>query len=153
MGTSTDGILAYGYDLGGPDEGWNIRFAGVEDEYENPDWYDDENEEGDGFGEVAMKRLLAAVGFTETDWRAEGYRERLRAAEAAVGVTFEAHCSGDYPMHLITAKVFTARRGHAKEVDFTLPDNADERLAWALDVLGIDVDDKKPAWLLASYWG
>lgn len=22
MGTSTDGILAYGYDLGGPDEGW-----------------------------------------------------------------------------------------------------------------------------------
>lgn len=142
MGTSTDGILAYGYDLGE-----EIRFKD-HGEDETPDWYDEDDPL-----ESFQKRLLTAVGFTETEWRAEGYFERKKAAEKLVVVEFDSHCSGDYPMYLLGAVIHTASRGHARDMDFTLPENADERLAWAVETLGLDVGDQKPRWLLASYWG
>lgn len=150
MSTSTDGILFYGYDLGGPeDDGPAFKDLG---EDEHPTWYDPDDEDAD-FIEAATTALLAAVGFTETDWRADGYHERKKAAEERMGVELDSHCSGEYPMYLLAAKKTTAARGYPKEVDFTLPDNADERLAWAIGVLGLDVGDQKPRWLLASYWG
>jgi hypothetical protein len=140
MGTSTNGILAYGYDLGDP-----------QDDFDPDDfpWYD----EDEGFDESAEKALLAAHGFTETDWRADGYFERKSAAEKTIGVELVAHCSGDYPMYLLAAARQTARRGYVEVVDRTVPDNADERLRWALGVLGITPKAEKPQWLLVSYWG
>lgn len=140
MGTSTNGMLAYGYDLG--------EEFGFEDTAE-PDWYD----ETDGWQESAEKALLAAHGFTETDWRVDGYFARLEAAKKEMGVEFDVYCSGDYPLYLIAAKVQTVYRGDADPVDMTLPDNADERIAWALGVLGVKPKADKPQWLLASYWG
>lgn len=143
MGTSTNGILAYGYDLG-------EDFAGLNDyQRDEPDWFD----EREGWRESAHITLLKAHGFAETDWQADGFFERKREAEKAMGVELKAYCSSEYSMYLLAAKVQTCYRGDADPVDLTLPDNADERLSWALGVLGITPKADKPQWLLASYWG
>ena len=68
MGQSTNGILAYGYDLGG-EEGWKLQGLGEYDELPALDWYDPDNEEGDDLQSAAERRLLVEIaGFTETDW-------------------------------------------------------------------------------------
>lgn len=153
MGTSTDAYLMYGYDLGS-DEGWKIQGLGECDERE-PDWLED-----DDLASSAEKRLLASVGFTERWARHnEGYFDRKKAAEAQVGVTIESHCSGEYPMYVLSAKKFKACRGDVTTVDpaFLQSAVADEdligKLARACEALGIRPTQEKPAWLLCSYWG
>lgn len=153
MGTSTNAYLMYGYDLGDAD-GWKIQ--GI-DEYEpwEPEWLD----EGEGLHGSAEKLLLAAVGFTETDWHADGYFDRKKAAEEQAGVEIESHCSGEYPMYVLSAKKITAYRGDVKTVDFAalqahvLDADLDGKLARACDVLGLRPVQEQPAWLLCSYWG
>jgi hypothetical protein len=155
MGQSTDGILAYGYDIKRPGEGMQFREL---DEDDVPRWLrdsDDEDADWLDFGDAAMQRLLAANGFTET-WETrtgDGYHARESEAKAALGVDIVTHCSGEYPMYLLAAKSQEARRSYPEAADFTLPENGDERLAWALEVLGIKPEADKPQWLLASYWG
>lgn len=148
MGTSTDAILAFGYDLGdSPDFGL--------DEDSVPTWYDDEIE---GFADAATRRLLDASGFTERyeDDR-PGYDDREREALAALGVEVVQHCSDSAPEWILAAKVITAPRGYPEVI--SLPDLADnlarweERLAWAVDSLQLKVPDGRPEWLLASDWG
>ncbi|MFF8100157.1 hypothetical protein ACF07S_10335 [Streptomyces sp. NPDC016640] len=159
MGQSTNGMLVYGYDLGGEEE-WKIREAGEYGELPPLDWFDPDNEEGDGFQEAAERRLLAQLAdFTETDWRADGYFEREREAKARLGVEFDTYCSGDYPMYLLAAKVITVYRGSAEEIDMTelaiAPEmnGWDEKLNAAVQALGITPTQDKPKWLLCSYWG
>lgn len=162
MGTSTDGILAYGYDLGGSEGEWKVRETG---EYGalNVGWLpeeDDEDDEGDHDIVTLMeKRLLVASGFAETDWEAEGYFARERAAEESIGVKVESYCSGDYPMYVLAAKVITASRGDCEPIDMgalaapELLAGWDAKLSAALGVLGITPEQEKPSWLLCSYWG
>ncbi|MGW2010910.1 hypothetical protein [Streptomyces nigrescens] len=159
MGQSTDGILAYGYDLGG-DDGWKIREAGEYGELPAFDWYDEEAEDGD-FQEAAEKRLLAEVaGFAE-EWSSgnDGYFEREREAKARLGVEFDTYCSGDYPMFLLATKVITVRRGDIKAIDMAdlavTPEmnQWDEKLRAALNALGITPTQEQAQWLLCSYWG
>lgn len=146
MTTSTDGILAYGFDLGD-----DFGFDGDD----TPDWAaEDDNGRIDWAGD-AQRALLTATGFTEVyeDGRA-GYFAREREAEAALGVAFVAHCSDGYPMWLLAASSQTARRGFPEPVDMALPAGADERLAWAVETLGLDhLKGRQPTWLLASWRG
>lgn len=159
MGQSTNAMLMYGYHLGGPDGGWEIQQA---DEFGGLDvnqipWLrlDDESD----FITQAEQKLLESVGFTETDWQADGYFDRERAAEARLGVTFESHCSGDYPMWVLAAAEMTAYRGDARIVDLAAlaqqvaDEGWDDKLAAAVEALGITPKQAKPAWLLCSYWG
>jgi hypothetical protein len=147
MSTSTDGILAYGYDL--------TEWAENLDEGAH-DWLseDDDSELGDAI----ERTLLAAVGFTATwetwDKSAEGrsFYAAEDDAKKLLGVELVTHCSGDYPAYILAAKSQTASRGCPRPIDLTLPDNADERLRWAVGVLGIS-QLAEPQWLLASYWG
>lgn len=162
MGVSTNGILAYGYDLGGEDE-WKVREA---DEYgglipHTGGWAPDpETEEGYDLIGLAERHLLAASGFTETyeDGR-EGYFGRENAAKEALGVEFEAYCSDDYTMYVLAAKVLTAHRGDVQDAAaFILAaeearPEMDAKLRVALEALGITPVQEKPAWLLCSYWG
>lgn len=162
MGTSTDGILAYGYDLGGDEEGWKVRETGEYGDLKL-DWLADAGEDGDEDNDVVeqmRKRLLAVVaGFTETDWEADGYFDRESDAENAVGVGFESYCSGEYPMYVLAAKVITAKRGDCDVIDMAAlsdPETLaghDAKLSAALTALGITPAQGKPAWLLCSYWG
>lgn len=154
MGVSTDGILAYGYNLGGDDSGWEVAQA---DEYGGLtlDWLD----EDDDFAAEAEKRLLAAAGFTETDWQVDGYFAREKAAKEGLGVKFESYCSGDYPLYVLAAKVITVSRGYVEHIDMTELVEApnvhgwDDKLRGALEILGLTPKQESPRWLLCSYWG
>jgi hypothetical protein len=155
MGQSTNGMLVYGYNFG-----WEIEEVGEYGEW-HPSWLNsdsDEDESGDVI-EAAGKVLLASVGFAETDWRADGYHDRLRAAEAQLGVEFDSYCSGDYPMWCLAAHITTVYRGDVKEIDFGALEKArvdggwDGKLAAAIQALGVTPKQAQPRWLLVSYWG
>lgn len=160
VGVSTDAILAYGYDLGGPEE-WKIQ--GVEQWAADPpfDWYDRDNDDGYGFVDQAQRRLLAAVGYDvdQPYENSDEYRARLSAARAQVGVTIVKHVSGNYPMYIVAAWQMTAGRGYLKELDLVeLLTNQrsldwDEKLVTALRNLDIVPIQPQPCWLLCSYWG
>lgn len=155
MTTSTDATLAYGYNLGDDPD-----FAGL-DYGDHPSWltsWDDEDDEGN-FSDDAERRLLDAAGYTAR-WEAEAPgryvdRDRIEAALAEIGVVIETHCSDEAPMYVLAAAgaVTTATRGTPETITgLTVPEGADERLAWAVETLGLDVGDAQPAWLLFSYW-
>ncbi|MGW1950116.1 hypothetical protein ACWCRC_38155 [Streptomyces sp. NPDC001940] len=160
MGQSTNAMLAYGYDLGGEEE-WKLEGLGEYGELPELPWFNEDDGEGDGFQEAAERRLLAEItGFTET-WSpdSDGYFDRERAAKARLGVQFDTHCSGDYPMFLLATKVITVHRGSVDEIDMmalaTEPEanDWDEKLHTALHALGITPTQEKAQWLLCSYWG
>lgn len=153
MGTSTNAYLMYGYDLGGGDGPWQIQGIDKYDTWE-PAWLD----EDEGFMESVLNKLRAAAGFTETDWRADGYFERRNAVDEQLGVEVESHCSGDYPMYVLAAKKFTAYRGDVEAIPTDLSalvaaESLDAKLARALEVLDFKPIQEKPGWLLVSYWG
>lgn len=160
MGIHANGILAYGYDLGGPEDGWKIE--GV-DEYGAfaTDWYDNEDEENDldDFGSGAEGQLLIAAGFTETGPEAPGYYERQRAARDGIGVEITSYCSYDYPSYILAAKVIDASSGSTEPVDLNqlldamILQNYNEKLAAALKALNIKPTQECPQWLLASHLG
>lgn len=146
MGQSTNGILVYGYNLGGSD-GFKVREAG---EYGAlPDEWDPGDE---GFSKEAERRLLALAGFTETDWQVEGFYDRKWEAEERLNVKLQEHCSGSYPMYVLAVKVFTARRGDCKAVDCTVAPEWDGQLQSAIAALGLTPTQGKAQWLLCSYW-
>lgn len=159
MGQSTNAMLVYGYHLGGGDSDWLVQDAGEYGELPELDWYNPDGA-GDDLITAAEKRLLAQLAdFTETDWQVDGYFDRERAARARLGVEFESHCSGEYPMYLLVAKRITAYRGDAKEIDFPAlaaeveAAGADAKLRAALDALGLQPTQERAQWLLCSYWG
>jgi hypothetical protein len=155
MGQSTNGILAYGYNIGSDEGGWKLEGAGEYGEMPTVEWFDPEAEDGDGFEESAERHMLADIGFTERWTRGnDGYFDREKAAKARLGVEFESYCSGEYPMYLLAAKgsVTTARRGDCEPVDFTVNPDWDAKLRAALQVLGITPTQERAQWLLCSYW-
>lgn len=173
MGSATDGILAYGYNLGGDDAGWEITQAGELGEW-TPPWpntnpssdirYDpgiDDlilDDELRDLIEDARQALLAGTGFTDTDTDAPGYVERLEQAQRRVGVELAPYSSMTYPMYVLSAHTITVHRGHFETVDFAALDAKrtseewDTKLAAALDILGVTPRQQSPAWLLLSLW-
>ncbi|WP_328344653.1 hypothetical protein [Micromonospora sp. NBC_00421] len=158
MGTSTDAILTYGYNLGNDDE-WKLEGAGEYGGYDFTahDWYSEDG--GTDLVESIETKLLAAHGFTETDWQVDGFYQRQTEAKAAMGVEVVTHCSGDYPMYVLAAKKITASRGDCEVVDFdaltreTVEGGYDEKLRAALTALGLTPTQDRARWLLCSYWG
>lgn len=160
MGTSTDGILAYGYDFGA-EESLNLAEAQVSDTNEfgflKTAWCDAEHEDSDGDLVVTMTRLLYEsipdAPPAKYDW------DREQAVKAHLGVWFEAYCSGSYQMWILTTHVITVSRGDTETIDPTAlaagaaAGDWDAKLAHALNVLGVHPTQDKPRWLLASFWG
>jgi hypothetical protein len=154
MGTSTDAVLAYGYDLGE----WNkIQGAGEFGELLNLPWLDDDSD--DGYRDQAERHLLRSVGLTEEPWVEDGYYEREKEAKARLGVQFETYCSDRAPMQILAAHVITVSRGDSEILDLTALMNApvehgwDDNLRAACEALGITPTQETPAWVLVSYWG
>lgn len=162
MGTSTNAMLVYGYDLGDADQGWKIQGVG-EDETPQLSWLrtpseddeDDEREEGDedyvpSFQTQALLHLARAAGHdVEYDFE----------AEEKIGLSFASHCSGQYPMWLFAAKVITACRGYPETLDFEelererVAQDWDGKFTRALQVLEITPTQERPRWFMCSYWG
>lgn len=161
MSTSTDGILAYGYDLGGDDAGWKVEGLGEYDEWPSGGWYDPEVDDAD-FTEAVENTLLTAHGFT-LEWVPgadnSAYRAGREAARTAIGVEAHGHCSGESAMYLLSAKAITAYRGHVETIDWPalererVEQDWDGKLAAALSVLALTPIQPEPRWLLVSYWG
>lgn len=160
MGSSPDAHIGYGFDLGYAED-FN---AAERDEYGSPDlpWFDEE--EDDGLSDKAEKLLLVEVaGFTETDWRADGYYERKRAAEARVGVEFihSGGLDGDYSGWVLVAtgshRSVEWSETMALDVDSLRDDPAangwDEKLAGALKALGITPTQDGAKWLVFPSYG
>lgn len=149
MSASTDGILAYGYNLGDFSE---IRFIDSGGRtLDEPSWLDEDDPDTD-FVDQAVDWLIAAAFLDGTAEDHDLYKDHGEA-QALLGAWIVVHRSERAPMYLIAAKVITASRGFPEVVDLSLPDNADERLSWAMGVLGIKPKTRKPTWLLASYRG
>lgn len=159
MGQSTNAMLMYGYHLGSGDGGWELHGLGEYGELPAFDWNDPEDEDSEGFQGDAEKKLLADIGGFTEEWTSgvEGYWDRKRAAQARVGVELDTHCSGDYPMYVLAAKVITVHRGDVKEIDpaesLAVQPEWDTKLRTALDVLGLNPTQGSARWLLCSYWG
>ncbi len=153
MGTSTNAILAYGYDLGGGEDEWKVREVDEDGLLDLP-WYSDEDMD---IMDAATDVLRTAAGWVDGDYGAPGYFEQRQAIDDQVGVEIKDYCSGDYPMYLLSAKTITVRRGDAKLLDLAglqaETDTYDERLRAACEVLGITPTQEKPAWILVSYCG
>lgn len=137
MTTNTDAILAYGYDLGGEEEGWKLKGLDKYGELPDLDWYVQDEDDDEGFDERANDVLVGTVP----------------------GVTVEVYCSGSSPIFLLTAKAITVRRGHCEVIDWRklederVAKNWDLKLQSALGALGLVPKQSEPAWLLVSYYG
>jgi len=134
MGTSTDAILAYGYDLGE----WNkIEGAGEFGENLTLPWLDDDSD--DSYREQAERCLLTS--------------------KAHLGVKFETYCSDQVPMEILAAKVITVSRGDCETLDLAAlmaepaEHDWDDKLRAACEALGITPTQEQPGWLLVSYRG
>lgn len=158
MGTIIKAELSYGYRLQGGDGAWLVREVHPEDSDEwglNVDWITEDDE--DNFDEIAKLRLLASVGFTETDYHADGYYDRLRAAEARLGVELE-RTGWEFNDLLLVTRQIGAYLGEAEPVDPAVlaaeqASDACDRLRAALAVLGLTPLQEKPAWLLTARKG
>ena len=157
MGTTIKAELSYGYRLQGGDGDWLVREVHPDDSDEwglNLDWF---NEDEDSFDEAAKRRLLASAGFTETDYNADGYYDRQRAAEDRLGVVLERTGYEANDLLLVTKQI-GAYLGEAETIDPAVlaaeaGSEANERLRSALAVLGLTPTQEQPAWLLTAYRG
>lgn len=146
MGQSTDALLMYGFEIGDSEDG-PMFWEDEPDEDDAPEW--------ETF--VAAKLGVPHPGDYSEDKLPEFqvYWEAKRQVIAELGVEIERHCSGDYPIYVLTVKdsVSRAWRGDAKTFD-VLPiaePDWDQQLRSFCELVGIE--PKKPTWLLASYWG
>lgn len=162
MGSSAEGILTYGVSLGGEEEGWKIQGLDRWEEW-RPSWLkpdeDDPKEYADAdYVDSAMDALLASVGFTETNWQADGHFERKKDAEERLGVSFVSHGHHNFKQFIITTFHVSANQTQARGVDPDVIAAAptelwDSRIQDALDVLGIKPVQEKPCWLLTASYG
>lgn len=153
MGSSPYGLLAYGYDLGGGGGGYTFRETGEFGDL-NVDWFN--YDDGPDFISACVDRLRASVGFTETDWDADGFFARRAAADAAIGVMFEQTGEHDQASWMLVTTIKTAEWDDTKVVDpqalinDPVTHDWDTKLGLALRVLGITPERDKPEWLLTS---
>jgi hypothetical protein len=142
MGTSTDAILSYGFEIHTPDDGWLTHEP--EDHIEAQPWhkakcYCDDNADYECDCEPEISEILS---------------EALKDTPLSV----EYHCHHDHPVHMIVAYTTTAWRGDPKHLNLTALEQArtegqwDKHLAAACQRLGI-TPKQTPHWILSSYWG
>lgn len=131
MGTSTDAIVAFGFNLG---EEWPEALRIEGEEY--PD-FEDWIAEHLGLG----------------DWQVEGYWARKREAVNAFPVEIISHCSGDYPEYFIAIRGTQQRasRGYPVKLETGEVDSSKvQALREFCAQHGIEWEE--PAWHAFSMW-
>jgi len=157
MGMRPKGILAYGYDLGGP-EAWKLQGADEYGEYEFPHWYNPDSE--DGFEEQATNRLLYRLtGFDET-WgdvygtpQAEDFYHRQAVELKKIRVELVMYASADEPGFVLATQSFVSPNWASCPVEISTDHAAAGILDVALAALEIQPLQEEPKWILASYYG
>jgi hypothetical protein len=152
MSNSPRGILAYGYDLGGPENGWNLRGVEKYGNYTFPDWY---NEEGDSWGDQAEALLLnKIVNFTEI-WKTGlvDYFARKTEAQKQVGVSIVRYGTYDYSGYILATKVHSGPDWGTCPVEISLDHSASAKLHRALSAMQIQPKQIEPKWILGCFYG
>lgn len=168
MGMDPDGILTYGYDLGGPETGWKVEGLGKYGELITPwyrreaDDYESDEERDEDFGTTADEALLVAHGFTE-EWTplasGTGYYDRKHAAENAIGVEVKTCGGSDYPSYLLVTYWQSVEWSETAIIDWQALETRravegwDLKLSGALHHLGLKPTQEGPRWLLAAAYG
>lgn len=135
MGTSTDGILVFGFDIGVEDEQPLENILG-------------EGEEFDDFiaDEAGIEQWSENVS--------ADYWQRRKIAIKSCPVELVTHCSYNYPMYILAVRgtQLTASRGYPEEVISLHVDQEkiDSAKNWC-ETHGIEWQE--PKWLLCSLWG
>jgi hypothetical protein len=147
MGAHAYARLGYGYDLGGDEGEYRLR-----EDVEDLPWYDEDL----GLEDSATKALLAVVGFTEDDYEVDGYYERRKEALKKIGSIHFQYYGNLYTGY--TGTLLFAGPSLSKNwvESIEIPEITDahrERLAWALEVLGLTPEQDEPGWLLATNYG
>jgi hypothetical protein len=141
MGTSTDGILFYGFDLGEPGEGLTDDELHLDEE---ECWYRDHWDWETHYAE------RKGVVREEDD-----FYERKKAVIEEAGCFIGTHCSGSYPMLYVAVKQHSASRGYPNpivEEDLVVFSDAESKLKSFCEVMGIVFKPDDVGWYLASYW-
>jgi hypothetical protein len=156
--SGSEGILAYGYDLGGP-ETWKLKNASEYGYYDFP-WLTDFDE--DDWEETAYQVLLAKiVGFTETLEQAyqkgtnKTFHERKDAAlkKLRVQIVRYGYGPGDQIDFILATTAFEVDDYGSEVIDISFDHAAAGILDVALAALEITPLQEEPKWILASYYG
>jgi hypothetical protein len=137
MGSSPKAVLAYGYDLTKDFDFWDKP---------TPAWRD-----GDGsVRDDAARALMAAAGKPVGP---DDYFDP-EDVEGVCGVQLvKLGYESDDPVILATKEHRADWDSPLVIPHFVLPDEDDQKLAWALGVLGIDPGERLPEWILGTYYG
>jgi hypothetical protein len=157
MTTSVEGVLVYGYELGGNDQEWRLKGFG-EDNYEELErpWLKD-----DFCGDAEDFLLEQIAGFRRDDFTTppyEEYRAAKAAAEREVGVFFDTHGHHAYSAYLIYTKRYSIHQSQGLPISITELNGYpyaewDAKLARALELLDLDPQQVKPFWILTAEEG
>lgn len=137
MGTSTNGILVFGFNVCDEDD---EPLPDLLDGYED---FDDLVRDEAGIPEW-------------TENRPDGYFETVRQALAECPVTLVMHCSYNYPMYIlaINGTKKTAHRGYPQEITqeelSVSAESIEKAKAWCA---AHGIEWQEPKWLLCSLWG
>lgn len=153
MGTSTDGIFCYGFEI--HDDDGNV----VEGD---PEWLE---AAGGNFDNLlaTLAGLESPKQFDKNKFDSDpeyaktwsDYWEKKRSLTKEFGVELVQHCSGDYPMYILAAagSRTTASRGSALSFGQSVSAKPEwrEKLLAFCEKTGIKFEE--PEFLLCSYWG
>lgn len=150
MGTSTDGILFYGF-LVEDEEALHDRLSGV-----GPDDDDDNDvsEDDDDVSEEHSSMVAKLYGWDGKNPKYDWDWEKKHPSPVTIGT----HCSGDCPMYYvaIAASEVTARRGYPEAVSTETKPEWDAILTDFMsklsDKFGMELPKVKFGWYLASMW-
>ncbi|UVD36529.1 hypothetical protein RCXUPER_111 [Rhodobacter phage RcXuper] len=140
MGTSTDAILAYGFDLG-EDLSEHGDLARIDEEF-------------DGDEDAFFEAELGIPAYGEPGRPSYDEIEKLKAT---LPVTLIRHCSGDYPMYFLAlpGTKREASRGAPEAIEINSlrvsTDAVTALMKWCEDH-GIEVPEEGPHWHIFSYW-
>ncbi|HEY5851270.1 MAG TPA: hypothetical protein VIT62_10960 [Lysobacter sp.] len=134
MGTSTNAILAFGFDIG--EELPDSLLPEDEDEFfDFEEW------------------LCGRLGLEWSEGRDDDYWLKRRAAIEAFPVDLVAHCSGDYPMYFLAVRgtESTALRGTPQRVQLTPPSEA-AIICMREFCAEHGIEWREPDWHIFSMW-
>lgn len=136
MTTSTDAILAYGFDLG-------------EDRPEFLDGYEDFE---DFIVEQARLIMPETDDYKDPAWKA--YWQAKREAVAAYPIELITHCSCEYPMYFLAVRgtEIQASRGTPVRLEMNLPPTKEQLRAMQTFCEQRGIEWQMPGWHLFSYW-
>lgn len=147
MGADAQAYLAYGYDLGGQEYGWNVHneLAIERIKAEGDDDF------ADGVKNILLKRL---VGFKVEDRDIDKFYEKLNAAKKQLEVELVNYSSWEYPGYILAVTpVHWAFDWTPITVDIALDHQAAMKLDMALRALELRPTQEEPKWILAPFYG